>query len=145
MIYRGLNWNDFDQRITANFTVGEVSHRDARRMVSDPRIADNAIALAAELQKARNFIGRPLIVTSWYRPPDVNRAEGGATNSQHLTANAADLYCPSLEFGKLLALFRANWTGYLFSYPRSGFLHADRRNGGGWQTGGSPAYYEQLE
>ncbi len=145
MIYRAINWNDFDSRITPNFTVGEVSNWSANRVVSDPRIADNAIRLARELQKARDFIGRPILINSWYRPPAVNTAIGGATNSQHLTANAADIRCPDLAYDKFLALFRSDWDGYLFSYPLSKFLHVDLRVGSGWKAGARPAYYEQLE
>ncbi len=145
MIYRGINWRDFDKRITPNFTVGEVSNWDARRVVSNPIHADNAIRLAKELQKARDFIGRPIKVNSWFRPPDINRAIGGASNSQHLTANAADIACPDLAFAKFLTIFRTNWDGYLLAYPLSKFLHVDLRAGNGWSPGARPVYYELME
>ncbi len=145
MIYRAVNWRDFNQAITPNFSVGEVSSWDSRRLVSDPRIADNAIRLARELQKARDFIARPIKVNSWYRPPDINRAIGGASNSQHLTANAADITCPSLDFWKFAGIFRSNWNGYLLVYPLSKFIHVDLRAGTGWVPNSRPAYYDQME
>lgn len=145
MIYRAINWNDFDQSITPNFVVGEVSNRDARRVVSDPRVADRVIGLARELQKARDFVRSPIIITSWYRPAIINSQIGGATNSRHIQGDAADFYISGYEFQRMLAIFRRNWSGFLFAYPKRQFLHVDRRNGGGWIPGASPAYYEQLE
>lgn len=73
-----------------SFTWGEAT-RDATRIPSDSSIVSNIIALARQLQRARNQIGRPFLINSWYRPPAINRAVGGASRSQHLYGSAADI------------------------------------------------------
>ena len=39
----------------------------------------------------------PVIITSGYRSPDVNRAVGGAGSSNHLTGCAVDIRCAGVE------------------------------------------------
>ena len=39
----------------------------------------------------------PIIITSGYRSPDVNRAVGGAYSSNHLTGCAVDIRCAGVE------------------------------------------------
>lgn len=145
MIYRGINWNDFSSRVAPNFTVGEVSMRDSRRIVTDPRVADRIIATATELQKARNFFARPIIITSWYRPIDINRAVGSDDTSEHVRGTAVDFAVSGVSFRSMLAIFRANWSGRLFSYQDREFLHIDRRGGGEWRPGATPSLYQELE
>lgn len=48
------------------------------------------------LEPARKELGRPITVTSGYRSPELNKAVGGVSNSQHLTGCAADLKCTNL-------------------------------------------------
>jgi hypothetical protein len=43
------------------------------------------------LQPLRDAIGKPFIVSSWYRCPALNKAVGGVYNSSHLSATAADI------------------------------------------------------
>lgn len=40
-------------------------------------------------------LGRPIRVHSGYRSPPVNKAVGGAQNSQHVKGEAVDFSCPS--------------------------------------------------
>lgn len=48
------------------------------------------------LEPSRKELGRPITVTSGYRSPELNKAVGGVSNSQHLTGCAADLKCTNL-------------------------------------------------
>lgn len=48
------------------------------------------------LDPARKELGSPITVTSGYRSPELNKAVGGVSNSQHLTGCAADLKCTNL-------------------------------------------------
>ena len=73
-----------------NFTWGEAT-KDATRIPANATIVNNIIALARQLQRARNEIARPFFVNSWYRPPNVNAAVGGVSNSQHLYGKAVDI------------------------------------------------------
>lgn len=50
----------------------------------------NLLRLLAALNKLRLTYGKPMIVSSGYRPPEHNKKVGGAPNSCHLTCEAAD-------------------------------------------------------
>jgi hypothetical protein len=45
------------------------------------------------LEQIRQRIGYPIVITSGYRSPELNKAVGGAKNSQHMTGDAADIIC----------------------------------------------------
>lgn len=47
------------------------------------------------LQRIRDVLGVPVIVTSAYRGPKLNRAVGGVTSSDHLSGQAADIVAPA--------------------------------------------------
>lgn len=67
-------------RLTDHFTARElrVDHAPAR-------VVANARALCQEvLEPIRAHFGRPLVITSGYRPPERNRAAGGKRRSFHL-------------------------------------------------------------
>lgn len=44
------------------------------------------------LQPLRIHFGEPVIISSGYRCPDLNKAVGGVPNSQHMKGQAADIY-----------------------------------------------------
>jgi len=108
-----------------NFTWNEATH-GGKRIPANREILNNMIALAAELQKARQAIGKPLQITSWYRPPAINKAVGGASQSQHLTGKAVDIVCAGLT-GKQIAALLPDWVGGRGIYPgnRRHILHLD--------------------
>lgn len=55
-------------------------------------IEDNLEGLAKEvLEPVRERLGKPIVVNSGFRCPIHNRAVGGATGSQHMKGEAADL------------------------------------------------------
>ena len=43
------------------------------------------------LAPLREWYGKPIVVNSGYRCPALNKAVGGATTSQHMSGQAADL------------------------------------------------------
>jgi zinc D-Ala-D-Ala carboxypeptidase len=97
--------------LTPSFTLAEMiasDTADAEGIDNTPD-ADEVANLAdtcelLELVRARcgNY---PLIVTSGYRCPDLNRAVGGADDSAHLYGCAADFVIP--DFGTPLDVCRA--------------------------------------
>jgi hypothetical protein len=93
-----------------NFTWGEAT-KDATRIPESVTIVNNIIALARELQKARNQIGRPFIINSWYRPPAINQAVGGVSNSQHLTGKAVDVQIPGYSGRRTANALMLWWSG----------------------------------
>jgi zinc D-Ala-D-Ala carboxypeptidase len=58
---------------------------------------------AAVLDPLREALGQPIKVTSGYRGPALNRRIKGATSSQHLSGQAADVQAPGTS---VLALFQ---------------------------------------
>lgn len=106
-----------DQPIIPNgaFTWGEAT-KDATRIPETVSIVNNIIALARELQKARNQIGRPFVVNSWYRPPAVNQAVGGVSNSQHLYGKAVDVQVPGYSGRRIANALMLSWNGGIGIY-----------------------------
>ena len=67
-------------------------------------VVDNVNRLADYLDGIRAKFGKPILISSGYRCPMLNKAVGGVVNSQHLKGLAADLVCSDME--KLLSIIR---------------------------------------
>lgn len=67
-------------------------------------VVDNLNRLADYLDGIRAKFGKPILISSGYRCPMLNKAVGGVVNSQHLKGLAADLVCSDME--KLLSVIR---------------------------------------
>ena len=59
-------------------------------------IVDNLNRLADYLDNIREKLGKPILVSSGYRCPVLNKAVGGVANSQHQKGLAADLVCADM-------------------------------------------------
>ncbi len=125
-----------DQPIIAGgaFTWGEATHNGVR-IPQQVAHVDNMIRLATQLEKARQQIGRPFIVTSWYRPDPWNARVGGARRSQHLTGSGVDIVVDGFLGRQLGQRLMSWWPGGLGIYPgnRQHILHLDigpKRNWG---------------
>ena len=60
-------------------------------------IVDNLNRLADYLDGIRAKLDKPILVSSGYRSPMLNKAVGGVANSQHLKGLAADIMCSDME------------------------------------------------
>lgn len=60
-------------------------------------IVDNLNRLADYLDGIRTKLGKPILVSSGYRCPMLNKAVGGVANSQHQKGLAADLICDDMK------------------------------------------------
>ncbi|WP_346293113.1 YcbK family protein [Sphaerothrix gracilis] len=108
-----------------SFTWGEAT-KNGTRIPATEEIVNNIIGLARQLQRARNQIGRPFQVNSWYRPPAVNRAVGGASRSYHLTGKAADLQVEGYSGRRLANSVMTWWPGGIGIYSTiPNLLHLD--------------------
>lgn len=68
-------------------------------------LADMKIA-AQGMEKARAILNnKPILISSWYRSPQLNKAVKGAKNSAHMTGWAIDFICPG--FGNVREVCRA--------------------------------------
>ena len=60
-------------------------------------VVDNLNKLADYLDVIREKVGKPILISSGFRCPVLNKAVGGVANSQHLKGLAADLICADME------------------------------------------------
>ncbi len=123
-------------KLTQNFTLSEMTKSETalrHGLPNDPEPdhLENMKALAENvLQPVRNYFGMGVKVNSAYRHPDVNRAVGGSTTSDHCKGMAADIEIPgvanavlaewiknNLEFRQLILEF------YTPGIPDSGWVH----------------------
>lgn len=73
--------------LTNNFTLAEFNFRN---LPLDDTLLHNVQMLADNAQVIREFIAKPLIITSWYRPITTNSKASGSKTSQHLYGEAMD-------------------------------------------------------
>lgn len=99
-------------QLSKNFKLAEFSHSEtaARKGIDNtiPSVyVPNIKALCEQvLQPLRDHFRQAIRVTSGYRCPALNRAVGGAANSQHLTGEAADIAPPLSPRGGIADLLR---------------------------------------
>lgn len=60
-------------------------------------VVDNLNKLAVYLDGIREKVGKPILISSGFRCPVLNKAVGGVPNSQHQRGLAADLICADME------------------------------------------------
>jgi hypothetical protein len=65
-----------------------------------PDLEDNLTKLLEAVNKLRLDYGKPLVVTSGYRPGHYNKSAKGAKKSAHMTCEAVDFRDSDGEFGK---------------------------------------------
>ena len=78
------------------FTVSQEAVRRRLDNTPTPAVIENLKRLCDVLEQVRNVVGRPVVITSGYRSPEVNAAVGGAKNSQHVHGLAADIVVPGM-------------------------------------------------
>lgn len=99
-----------EERITPSFYLSEffVSDKAARLGLDNTpkamHMANLRNLLAPGMQRTRELLGAPIIISSGYRSPAVNDAVGGSNKSQHCLGLAADFTAPS--FGNPMAICR---------------------------------------
>lgn len=84
-------------RLTKNFTLEEfIKSTTAKNKKIDNTPGDTEIfyinKLAEQLQRIRDRYGKPIIISSGYRCDKLNRAVGGAKNSDHIFGAASDIH-----------------------------------------------------
>lgn len=78
-------------QITKNFHTREFDCKDGTQVPAKYLL--NVIYVAVQLQRIKDYLGvKKLIIGSGYRTDLHNKVVGGQPTSNHLTANAVDLY-----------------------------------------------------
>ena len=139
-----VDWRDFNAQVTPNVSVGEILQWDKRRIPPEgASVRARLIRTAQEFQRIRDAWGRPLGITSWYRPEPVNREVGGVPGSRHVAGEAFDVYPTDRPLEAFYQWIRPRWAGGLGDGRRQGFIHLDTRNGKGFVPGGGVRPYTE--
>ncbi len=107
--------NDF--KLTKNFNLREfASHSTGEVKISNK--------LVSQLQKVRNQIDKPIIITSAYRTKRDNKRVGGVENSQHLRGLAVDI--SAIGHNKFVLRTFLKQAGFkeVILYSKANFIHA---------------------
>jgi uncharacterized protein YcbK (DUF882 family) len=75
-------------KLTNNFNLNEFNKHN---FALTETILRNIQELAKNLQVLRDEVKKPIKITSGFRDPSFNKKIGGATQSRHITGQAADL------------------------------------------------------
>lgn len=84
--------------LSNNFTLAELCHSNTadrygiiNQLTDSRHLAALQELCVTTLQPLRDIWGGPIKITSGYRRPELNKALGGVSTSQHLTGEAADI------------------------------------------------------
>ena len=92
------NWLE-DLRYSYN-TLYPSSHREGTPVMSSaPSVMSSVVETSHEISPCASLSrdDNPIIISSGYRSPEVNKAVGGAPTSNHLTGCAVDIRCAGIE------------------------------------------------
>mgnify|MGYP003291098320 CR=1 FL=1 len=101
-----------------NFTISELCKSDIAiknniNNMPDLKALDNLLDLIFYcLQPLRDKIARPIIISSGYRCDKVNRFVGGASNSQHLSGQAADFKVQGMTIAQTIDFIKNSGIEY---------------------------------
>ena len=87
-------------KITENFKYQEALYLPAWDIYVYPhdlKIWENIQKTAFAMEEVRAILGRPCIITSWYRPEKYNEFIRGAKKSMHIQGLAVDFYVKDLN------------------------------------------------
>ena len=124
----------FTLRITPHIRLGEFALDQEARRFDHQHQLDTAAELAAFLERVRiAFGGKPIVITSGYRPPAINRQVGGASGSEHLYdapgVGAVDFFIHEADINKVQDWCDKNWPYSVGYGAPKGFIHLGIRKG----------------
>lgn len=114
-------------RLTKHFIIDEftLSQTAVRRGIDNRPSTDelaNLKQLALFLEIVREIVKKPIIITSGYRSPELNRWVGGSRTSAHLQGLAADIVTPSFgtptELAELIAALDIEFDQVILEFGR---------------------------
>jgi len=95
---------------------------------ANPDAINNLKRLCRLLEKIRTLVGKPIIISSGFRSPQLNRAVGGAVNSQHQYGLAADFNVPGYSIAEVIYIIKESGLKYdqlinVFGSTGNGWVH----------------------
>lgn len=113
------------------FVRSQTAYRKGIDNTPDQAIIDDIQILVDNvLQPLRDKLGKPVIINSGYRCPALNKAIGGATHSQHMQGQAADIHVAGMTTKELADYVAENFDYdqlilefYNPAEPTSGWTH----------------------
>ena len=125
--------------LTNNFTLNELIYSttaEKNKIDNTPSqpVIKNLKALCENvLQPLRNNLGCPIVITSGFRCAVLNKRVGGASNSQHLYGQAADLIVPQKNLKDVFNYIKSHlpYDQLLYEYSKSDkWIHVSYRADG---------------
>lgn len=123
-----------DGRLSKNFTLAELTKSSTaarygiNNVPTDPTVLKNLENVAKYiLQPVRDHFGRPVIVSSGYRSPILNRKINGSSTSEHMSGKAADFEIYGISNKKV-----ATWIAHNLEFNQLILEFWDGTANGGW-------------
>jgi hypothetical protein len=128
----------------SEFTVSQEAVRSGIDNTPTEAIIGRLVLLCLNvLEPIRDLVDAPLIISSGYRSPELNKLIGGSESSQHCKGEAADFHCPRLTVEDLFGLIRSSnipfdqciqefgrWVHVSYQeHPRREALYASKKEG----------------
>ena len=123
-------------KLLANFTLSELTKSQTavrKNIKNEPSTAhvENLIHLAETvLQPVREHFGKPVVISSGYRSPELCEAIGSSAKSQHAKGEAADFEIPGVDNMQLATWINKNtdFDQLILEFyepgdPNSGWVH----------------------
>lgn len=122
---------DKNEKISEYFTMGEATYSSTairRGIKNTPSWSErtNIRYTARRLDEVREILGRPVVVSSWFRNKKLNKIVGGSSSSGHRKGMAVDIILKKGSAGKKeyeRVKNRLESFDQLIYYPRRGHLH----------------------
>lgn len=122
---------DKNEKISKYFTMGEAIHSSVaikRGIKNTPSWSEQANIryTAKRLDEVRKILGRPIVVSSWFRSEKLNKAIGGSSTSGHRKGMSVDIMLKKGSAGKKeYEKVKTKLKSYdqIIYYPKRGHLH----------------------
>ena len=97
-----------NMQLSKNFSLDEfvITGTGIENVPGEGEISNLQALVQSILQPLRDYLGKPIIITSGYRSPLVNSAIGGSKTSQHVNGEASDFHVEGLTNQQIIDAIR---------------------------------------
>ena len=88
-----------EEKLTPHFSIDELTWTSVKKFQKKNSQVElgKLYMLAGFAERIREIVGQPLIVSSGYRCPELNKYLGGVSTSQHCLCEALDIICKKMS------------------------------------------------